>query len=64
VLIIRDTEHHDPLEGELDMSPLNVLQMLGRAGRPGYDDAGYAHVMYDDCKPDRYRQLLEDGKPI
>ena len=46
------------------MSPLDVLQMLGRAGRPGYDDTGYAHVVCDGSDADRYRQLLEDGKPI
>jgi replicative superfamily II helicase len=63
-VVIRDTKHHDPLEGEVDMSPLDVLQMLGRAGRPGYDDAGYAHVVCDGSDADRYRQLLEDGKPI
>jgi replicative superfamily II helicase len=64
VLLIRDIKHHDPLQGEVDMSPLDVLQMLGRAGRPGYDDAGYAQVVIDNCKSDRYRQLLDDGKPI
>jgi hypothetical protein len=46
------------------MSPLDVLQMLGRAGRPGYDDAGYAYVVCDGADADRYRALLEDGKPI
>jgi replicative superfamily II helicase len=61
---IRDTKLHDPLEGEVDMSPLDILQMLGRAGRPGYDDAGYAHVICDGSDADRYRRLLADGKPI
>ncbi|PSP17540.1 DEAD/DEAH box helicase, partial [Halobacteriales archaeon QH_10_67_13] len=46
-VVIRDTYHHDPLEGEVEMSHLDVLQMLGRAGRPGYDDRGYAHVICD-----------------
>jgi replicative superfamily II helicase len=63
-VVIRDTKLHDPLEGEVDMSPLDILQMLGRAGRPGYDDAGYAHVVCDGADADRYRQLLADGKPI
>ncbi len=63
-VVIRDTKLHDPLEGEVDMSPLDILQMLGRAGRPGYDDAGYAHVVCDGSDADRYRRLLEDGKPI
>ena len=63
-VVIRDTKLHDPLEGEVDMSPLDILQMLGRAGRPGYDDAGYAHVICDGADADKYRQLLRDGKPI
>ena len=63
-VVIRDTKYHDPLEGEVDMSPLDVLQMLGRAGRPGYDDAGYAHVVCDTSDADKYRRLLRDGKKI
>ena len=63
-VIIRDTTYHDPLEGEVEMSPLDVLQMLGRAGRPGYDDRGYAWVVCAPDSADRYRRLLEDGKTI
>ncbi|MFC7132970.1 MULTISPECIES: DEAD/DEAH box helicase [Salinibaculum] len=63
-VVIRDTKLHDPLEGEVDMSPLDVLQMLGRAGRPGYDDRGYAWVVCDRSDADRYRALLKDGKTI
>ena len=63
-VVIRDTKLHDPLEGEVDMSPLDVLQMLGRAGRPGYDDAGYAHVVCDGSDAAKYRKLLQDGKQI
>jgi replicative superfamily II helicase len=63
-VVIRDTTYHDPLEGEVQMSPLDVLQMLGRAGRPGYDDRGYAWVICDGSSADTYRQLLADGKTI
>jgi replicative superfamily II helicase len=63
-VVIRDTKYHDPLEGEVDMSPLDVLQMLGRAGRPGYDDKGYAWVVCDRSDADRYRRLLEEGTTI
>ena len=63
-VVIRDTKLHDPLEGEVDMSPLDVLQMLGRAGRPGYDDKGYAWVVCDSSDADRYRTLLREGKEI
>ncbi|SDJ68180.1 Replicative superfamily II helicase [Halovenus aranensis] len=63
-VVIRDTRYHDPLEGEVEMSPLDILQMLGRAGRPGYDDRGYAWVVCDGSTSDRYRKLLDDGKTI
>jgi replicative superfamily II helicase len=63
-VVIRDTKYHDPLEGEVDMSPLDVRQMLGRAGRPGYDERGYAWIVCDRADADRYRRLLRDGTPI
>jgi len=63
-VVIRDTQRHDPLEGETEMSPLDVLQMLGRAGRPGYDDRGYAWVVCDSSDAKRYRDLLSEGKRI
>ena len=63
-VVIRDTKLHDPLEGEVEMSPLDVLQMLGRAGRPGYDDTGYAWVVCPPEDADRYRRLLREGDPI
>jgi len=63
-VVIRDTKLHDPLEGEVDMSPLDLLQMLGRAGRPEYDDQGYAWVVCDRSDADRYRELLRDGTDI
>ena len=63
-VVIRDTKYHDPLEGDVDVSPLDVLQMLGRAGRPGYDDVGYGWVVCDRSEADKYRQLLREGKEI
>ncbi|MFB6105323.1 MAG: DEAD/DEAH box helicase [Halobacteriaceae archaeon] len=63
-VVIRDTKLHDPLEGEVEMSPIDVLQMLGRAGRPGYDDVGHAYVVAAPEDADRYRRLLEDGSPV
>ncbi|WP_435156195.1 DEAD/DEAH box helicase [Haladaptatus sp. DFWS20] len=63
-VVLRDTKLHDPLEGEVDMSPLDVLQMLGRAGRPGYDDVGYGWIVCDYADADKYRKLLREGKEI
>lgn len=63
-VVIRDTKYHDPLEGKVEMSPLDILQMLGRAGRPGYDDVGYGWIICDPSDADRFRSLLRDGKEI
>ncbi|WP_248895899.1 DEAD/DEAH box helicase [Haloplanus halobius] len=63
-VIVRDTKYHDPLEGEVDISPLDLLQMLGRAGRPGYDDVGYGWIVCDRSDADRYRRLLREGTEI
>ncbi|MFB6079616.1 MAG: DEAD/DEAH box helicase [Haloferacaceae archaeon] len=63
-VVIRDTKRHDPLEGEVDVSPLDVLQMIGRAGRPGYDDVGYGWVVCDGDDAERYRRLLDEGTEI
>ena len=63
-VVIRDTKRHDPLEGEVAVSPIDVLQMLGRAGRPGYDDEGYGWVVCDESDAGRYRRLLDEGVRI
>jgi len=63
-VVLRDTKLHDPLEGEVDMNPLDVLQMLGRAGRPEYDDVGYGWVVCAPDEADKYRDLLEEGTDI
>lgn len=63
-VVIRDTKIHDPLEGEIDMSPIDVLQMLGRAGRPSFDSVGYGWIIADQSDADKYRELLNEGKAI
>jgi replicative superfamily II helicase len=63
-VVLRDTKLHDPLEGEVDMNPLDVLQMLGRAGRPEYDDVGYGWVVCAPEEADKYRRLLDEGTEI
>jgi len=63
-VVLRDTKFHDALEGEVDVDPLDVLQMLGRAGRPGYDDVGYGWVVCGPEDADRYRRLLREGTDV
>ncbi|MFB6309642.1 MAG: DEAD/DEAH box helicase [Salinirussus sp.] len=63
-VVIRDTSFHDPLEGDVELNPLDMRQMIGRAGRPGYDERGYAWVVCDPSSADRYRRILREGAPI
>ncbi|MCX9009935.1 MAG: endonuclease NucS [Candidatus Methanoperedens sp.] len=64
IVVIRDVEINEPLEGNKGLSPIDLLQMLGRAGRPQYDDRGYGWVIVPYTKAEIYRQILKEGKEI
>ncbi len=64
IVVIRDVEINDPLEGNKELSPIDLLQMLGRAGRPQYDDKGYGWVIVPYTKAGMYRHILKEGKEI
>lgn len=64
VVVVRDVEVYDPIRGNRDISPIDLLQMLGRAGRPGYDTQGSGYVIVPDGRADEYRALLKGGKAI
>ena len=37
-VVIKGTQVYDPSKGgHVELSPQDVMQMIGRAGRPGYD---------------------------
>ena len=45
-VIIKGTQIYDPSKGRWsELSPLDVLQMLGRAGRPQYDNEGEGIIL-------------------
>jgi len=64
VVVVRDTEMYDPIQGNKDISPIDLLQMLGRAGRPGYDTLGKGYVIVPGSRAAEYRALLKNGKAI
>jgi replicative superfamily II helicase len=64
VVIVRDTELYDPIQGTKDISPVDLLQMLGRAGRPGFDTMGRGYVIVPYEKAAMYKSLLKNGKAI
>ncbi len=64
IVIVRDVEMYDPILGNRDISPIDLLQMLGRAGRPGYDTLGKGYVIVPGDRAAEYKALLKDGKAI
>lgn len=42
----------------------DVLQMMGRAGRPQFDDHGVAVVFVHDIKKEYYKKFLYEPFPV
>ncbi|MFX1255723.1 MAG: DEAD/DEAH box helicase [Promethearchaeota archaeon] len=64
VVIIRDIVLHDPLKGEIEISTLDLHQMLGRAGRPQYDKEGFGYILVPNEQRQRYHRLLKNMRKI
>lgn len=48
----------------VDYSDIELLQMIGRAGRPGMEDAGCAVIMTTAEKEERYKTIVDGTAPI
>jgi activating signal cointegrator complex subunit 3 len=58
LVIVKGTEYFDGKSSRYVDYPLtDVLQMIGRAGRPGFDNKGEAVVMVVDEKKDFYKKV-------
>jgi activating signal cointegrator complex subunit 3 len=72
LVIIKGTEFFDPKytdlnhrqKGYVDMPITDILQMVGRAGRPQFNDKGFACVYVEKSKKNFYRKYLNDPFPI
>lgn len=65
LVIIKGTEFFDPkLKTYVDMPISDILQMVGRAGRPQFNDKGFACVYVEKSKKNFYRKYLNDPFPI
>ena len=64
-VIIRGTQIYDPAKGRwAELSPLDVLQMLGRAGRPQYDSEGEGIIMTQHSELQYYLSLTNLQLPV
>lgn len=65
LVVVKGTQYFDAkIEGYKDMDLTDVLQMLGRAGRPQYDTSGIARIFTQDAKKAFYKHFLHTGFPV
>ncbi|KAJ9662580.1 putative steryl acetyl hydrolase mug81 [Coniosporium apollinis] len=65
LVVVKGTQFFDAkTEGYKDMDLTDVLQMLGRAGRPQFDDSGIARIFTQDSKKAFYKHFLHTGFPV
>lgn len=64
-VIIKGTQVYSPEKGSwVELSPQDVLQMLGRAGRPQYDKFGEGIIITSQSEMLYYLSLLNQQLPI
>merc|ERR1711871_385969 len=64
-VIIKGTQIYNPEKGAwVELSPLDVMQMMGRAGRPQYDAAGEGIIITTHNELQFYLSLLNQQLPI
>ncbi|CAG8503773.1 2964_t:CDS:2 [Ambispora gerdemannii] len=64
-VIIKGTQIYSPEKGRwVELSPEDVLQMLGRAGRPQYDTFGEGIIITSHTELQYYLSLLNQQLPI
>lgn len=64
-VIIKGTQIYNPEKGKWDeLSPQDVLQMLGRAGRPQFDKQGEGIIITAHSELNYYMSLINSQLPI
>ncbi|EJT52818.1 RNA helicase [Trichosporon asahii var. asahii CBS 2479] len=64
-VIIKGTQVYDSNKGSFqDLSVLDVLQIFGRAGRPGYETSGVGYICTTQDKLDHYLYSIMSQQPI
>ncbi|KAJ2047917.1 putative steryl acetyl hydrolase mug81 [Coemansia sp. RSA 922] len=65
LVILKGTEFFDAKsKGYVDFPITDVLQMIGRAGRPQFDDRAIARIFVTDSKKDFYKKFLHEPFPV
>ncbi|GMS84025.1 hypothetical protein PENTCL1PPCAC_6200, partial [Pristionchus entomophagus] len=65
LVIVKGTEYFDGKTGKyVDFPVTDVLQMMGRAGRPQFDDSAVAVIYVQDAKKNFYKRFLYEPFPV
>uniref|UniRef100_A0A8D0L2G8 Activating signal cointegrator 1 complex subunit 3 n=1 Tax=Sphenodon punctatus TaxID=8508 RepID=A0A8D0L2G8_SPHPU len=65
LVIVKGTEYYEgKTRRYVDYPITDVLQMMGRAGRPQFDDQGKAVILVHDIKKDFYKKFLYEPFPV
>lgn len=65
LVIIKGTQVYNPEKGDWEeLSFLDVMQMMGRAGRPQYDSEGHGIIITTQLELPYYLSLLNEQLPI
>lgn len=63
LVIIKSTFQYGP-NGYEEYSELDLIQMMGRAGRPQFDTSGTAIIITTDAMKSHYEALVQGSKAI
>jgi activating signal cointegrator complex subunit 3 len=65
LVIIKGTEYFDVKTNRyIDFPITDILQMMGRAGRPQYDNFAVAVIMVEESKKNFYKKFLYEPFPV
>lgn len=65
LVIVKGTEYYDAkTKRYVDFPLTDVLQMIGRAGRPQFDTRGVALILVHEPKKNFYRKFLYESFPV
>lgn len=65
LVVVKGTEFYDaPTRRYVDFPITDVLQMMGRAGRPQYDNHGVAVILVHEPKKSFYKKFLYEPFPV
>ncbi|CAH8557491.1 unnamed protein product [Schistosoma turkestanicum] len=65
LVIVKGTEYYDgKTKTYVDYPITDVLQMMGRAGRPQFDNQGKAVIMVENSKKTFYKRFLYEPFPV